>query len=498
MLFLAILLKQIIWIALMPLWQTPDEQAHFAQVQNTAENNLYRYEKRDFPTTTEEIVIAETRLGTLRDARGNNLFTYHPDYKISYTNTLVGKYEKEINRQKTESRKKLLIKEATNYPPLYYEFAAFGYKLVYHAGLIDRVFFVRVWQTLIYFLTIIVYYLAAKEILAGSKEAVFFTAAMAFLPMPTFVAAGVTSDNLMNLLFSIILYMGILVVKRGYIFSVIASFPIFFALGVLTKPHFALALPIFLAAVFIRAAREGKTKNALFVATMATGCFAIFYERKIYEFSLTKKIGSLFFETGVVSLTDSLRKNNLVTYLFISLQQAYRQSLPWFWGIFRWLSLSLDRWYYRLWNLITLASVLSLGWCLLKKKLTAVNIFLIISILIYCFGLFFGDYLFLSARGYSFGLQGRYYFPVLLPILYLIYNFSPIKRWLIFFTIGANIYALLKISLSYYSGSSVITFIQQASQYKPWYFKGAALIFWIIAAVAVLGLLFIKLLRCKQ
>ena len=33
-LLVVIFLKQILWLGIVPLWQFPDEQAHFAQVQN--------------------------------------------------------------------------------------------------------------------------------------------------------------------------------------------------------------------------------------------------------------------------------------------------------------------------------------------------------------------------------------------------------------------------------------------------------------------------------
>src|SRR3972149_556362 len=94
--FVLILLfiKQILWTAIVPLWHFPDEQAHFAQA-------VYLAEKGTQPPDgefdlTEEIRISENLLGTERDKSGNNRFTFHPEYKIPYSNKFVGLYEKEI------------------------------------------------------------------------------------------------------------------------------------------------------------------------------------------------------------------------------------------------------------------------------------------------------------------------------------------------------------------------------------------------------------------
>ena len=88
-LLLATLLKQIIFLAVIPLWHGPDEQAHFAQVQYLAEfGRLLKPTGSDL-TTSQEILLSQRFLGTERDGLGKNKFTHRPDYPINYTPTII-------------------------------------------------------------------------------------------------------------------------------------------------------------------------------------------------------------------------------------------------------------------------------------------------------------------------------------------------------------------------------------------------------------------------
>ena len=90
-LILSTIANTLSWIILVPVWQYPDEQAHFAQVQDIAELGHVPKKGND---TSYEIAFSEKILGTERDSLGNNLFTYHPDYKIPYSDNFFGPHEK--------------------------------------------------------------------------------------------------------------------------------------------------------------------------------------------------------------------------------------------------------------------------------------------------------------------------------------------------------------------------------------------------------------------
>lgn len=495
---LAVFFKQLVWIVLIPVFQTPDEQAHFAQVQNAAENNI-----PGVLSTSKEIITAEKFLGVYRDSAGNNSFTYHPEYRIPYTNSVVGYFENKINNIPQSDRKKLVKNEATWYPPLYYNFSAIGYKIAYSGSIIDRVFFIRFWQSIIYLLTIFVYYLLAKQLFKSSVLIFSFMTFISFLPMPSYVVSGVTSDNLMNLLFPLPIFLGVKIIKDGVKSQYLIAFLFSFALGFLTKPHFVIALPIFALAVVTRKIYEKQVKELFLYLALFTVIIFIYYFRGILLLIKTGEISSLIPDIGTSEM--SIRKISLfgiISYFSLVLQKTYRETLPWFWGVFRWLSFALNRWYYRFFNFLLVVSGVMLAIRLLvkiksQKKIIDENnlaeIFLYSSVIIYFIILTLWDYLFFLSHGFSLGLQGRYYFPVLFPIIFFIFkNISTIlKKQVLIKIFGAvmiplNFYALFEIAKSYYSFSSLKEFLFEFSQYKPEILKGYAIIYILIAYIFLL------------
>ena len=151
LLLVATFFNTLSWIVLIPIWQYPDEQAHFAQVQNVAEQG---YRPTGPSDTSLEIAISEKILGTERDNMGNNKFTYHPEYKIPYSKTTYGPQEYEILNLDKFSRITLVKREATLNPPLYYFFGSIIYKIFYNGNLFTRVFAVRFLSLVLFLVTI--------------------------------------------------------------------------------------------------------------------------------------------------------------------------------------------------------------------------------------------------------------------------------------------------------------------------------------------------------
>lgn len=493
LLFILIILKQIVWIAVLPIFHTPDEQAHFAQVQNLAEGTT-----PGKLSTSAEIAAVEKYLDVFRDAGGNNRFTYHPEYRIEYAAAATGKYENRINSIPRESRKKLVINEATWYPPLYYQFAALGYKIASFSDLIGRIYFVRIWQMFIYLANMLLFYLAAKTIFTKKSPAVFFTIAAAFLPMPSFVGSGVTSDNLMNLLFTAVIFILLLIIKNGINKKYFIFLGLILVLGVQTKPHFVIAVPIVFAALVIRLILENKMKIVffgipLFVFAMAMAAMLMSYTKKTFYADLADVI----FAKNRVEMP-------LVKYFFITLSKTYRETIPWFWGIYRWLSLAIPRIYYRIWNLFSLPALVFFVIYLVqnarqKKSIKFYQLlFLALAAVIYYLALFVWDYLFFLSVNFSFGLQGRYFFPILFPIGFLLFYFlrvSVLRLLFVVYCVFINFYTLIYLAASYYDFSSPGAFIMQMSQYKPWYFKDINLAMIFISYLAVFLIFLIQLTK---
>src|SRR3989338_9991993 len=136
LLLVAAFLNALSWIILIPIWQYPDEQAHFAQVQDFAELGQVPISGNN---TSHEIDLSENILGTQRDGFGINKFTYHPEYRLDYSTGPYGPYEKEITSLPKSARSQLVKNEATLNPPLYYNLSALVYKITSWGDLFTRV-----------------------------------------------------------------------------------------------------------------------------------------------------------------------------------------------------------------------------------------------------------------------------------------------------------------------------------------------------------------------
>jgi len=209
-LLLATFFKGVVFAAIIPLWHGPDEQAHFAQVQYLAEHKRLIPRDNQQLTTSQEILLSERFLGTERDGLGKNKFTHNPSFRIEYTDSIIGKYEQTIRNLTKASRVTLVIKEATEYPPSYYAISALFYQAAYPLDLFNRVFIVRFASI---FMGVGTVWLAFKIMMAISSKRVLYAvtvgAIIAFQPMFSFLSSTVNSDNLMNLVFTGFLLLGV-------------------------------------------------------------------------------------------------------------------------------------------------------------------------------------------------------------------------------------------------------------------------------------------------
>ena len=227
---IAVFFAQLAWITFLPVFQTPDEQAHFGQV------NVVAVTGQDYippSNLSKEIYIAEDILGTLRNSRGDNKYTYHPEFNIEYSNNLYGFQEKEIISFPKSFRTDFLINESTAYPPLYYRLGSF----FNYGSLFDRVFMVRLMTGVIGVLTFIVFFLIGKVLYKDPIKQFSLALITSFAPMFMFVNSGVTSDSLFNLIFSVFLLLCLFLIKNGLNLKGLLGVGAIFILGIYTKPQ---------------------------------------------------------------------------------------------------------------------------------------------------------------------------------------------------------------------------------------------------------------------
>ena len=204
LLLIAAFFNALTWIVLIPVWQYPDEQAHFAQVQDIAELRKVPINNVD---TSYEIALSEKILGTQRDGFGNNKYTYHPEYKIDFSETKTGLFEESIINLPISSRTTLVKHESTFNPPIYYIMSSVVYKLFYTGNLFVRIFAIRVMSAAIFIGTIFLTYKIGKIIFYKYYGlSLVLSSLVAFKPMLVYSSSGILPDSLVNLLFTIMIY----------------------------------------------------------------------------------------------------------------------------------------------------------------------------------------------------------------------------------------------------------------------------------------------------
>lgn len=509
-LLLTTLLKGLVWVGFVPMWHFPDEHAHLAQV-------AYYWERKQLtnpkavPDLNEEINLTEKILGTERDYRGNNKFTFHPEYNIAYTDTTIGQFEEQIRHIPLESRKVMVKREATFYPPLYYLLALVPYGMFYGSSLIERVFATRL-LSLILMLLLVVFNYKSFQIVFRMRSTLSAAATLlvAFHPMLSFVGSGVNSDVLFNVVFSAGIYLGLLILSSGLKWNYVLLLIGLSIVATNTKPQgyilpFLFILP--LAVVLFQANLRRKFMMiAIGIATL------LLLRDKISNFLQGKQyLPDIPHHKEPPLLDISLWKYSLDT-----LRHTIREVIPWYWGVFKWLGVTYPRFIHRLLNRIMLAASIGFFFYIInffRRKLGQKDIFyvlfLIYASVIYFVAISIFDFLFIRSHGFSLGVQGRYFFPVVTAQLGLfligLTSFSNSPKWQTLIAkltgsgmIALHFLALYTVTSSYYDVSSVKTLFTQASQYKPVIFKSPFLEFYLSATLLSSIITWILFLRLRS
>lgn len=470
--FLLVLLS---WSFVTPVFEFPDEQGHIAMVQFVAEQGRIPVGKEQ--DLTQELKLSEDLLGTFRDSKGNNKYTYHPEYQIEYTNSLIGKYESNIISLNTDTNRQTNVwTEAARYPRLYYDYESIWYKLVGGGDIILRIYMMRLGSVALALTTAFIIYQSGILVFAKKSYALTLTMLVMLQPMYSFLSAGVNSDNLHNLLFAAVLYCGISIVKSGLSPKILASTTTLVAMDIMSKPQGFISIPILILAVFINFIHTKKWRLITILAAIGVGL-------AIFTFSPWNPYREWVNPVNV-------HNSSLIEFIKFSANKLIAQNIVWYWGVFKWLGVVLPPIYWQVANKIVLIAVVGLLvylWKVLtKRKIIAnprVTAFLLLSIIIYTTVIYWFDWQFTQKIGYSLGVQARYFFPtisaqmalLMIGILSLGWNES-IRIWLgralVVFIVWMQLGGLWRLITSYYDVSSVQTFITQASQYKPWFAKG--------------------------
>jgi hypothetical protein len=484
------------WVMIVPIFEFPDEQAHFGSISYLISNHsMPVYDKQDM---TQEMAETQKLLGVFRSDVGQNKYTYHPEFHPEYTGTTTGLYENEIKDLNTrENRTTYVGSEAAKYPPLYYALGSLYTRIVDKSDIMTRVFVTRFINLDIAVLMAIVIWNIGLLIFDKKIYARLLTFLVMLQPMMSFVTAGINSDNLHNLLFFIIIYLGLRLIKYELKIKDLLLLVLTIALDIYTKPQGFIGIAVAGLAVLLAVIHSRKWKMlgwALFIFGSSQ------WETYKGLFSVGNTHGATFIE-----------------YLRFSANKLMAQNVVWYWGVFKWLGVVLPPIYWRVANRLVLLSVIGFVvyvWRVIKKKKIVADpfsvLFMILASVLYALIIFWYDWQHTKQNGYSLGIQARYFFPTIVAHMSILITgvmslTSKVKIQKIFRFGLVIIFTWLQLGATwhiitmYYPVQNLSELVTMASQYKPGFIKGEWWYVWVsVYVVSLLYLLKTLLFRGNQ
>jgi hypothetical protein len=180
------------WSLITPPFEVPDENAHYAYVQQVAERGTL---PRQIPVEGHLSPREDATLSTI----GFFWITGKPEDPAPFSE-LQGQLLERIEAEHPSARGTGDALTATNNPPLYYALQAVPYKLTPGGTVLSRLAVMRVLSALMGAITVLLVFLFLRELLPGRAWA-WSTGALlaAFQPMFGFMSGGVNNDNLLYL-----------------------------------------------------------------------------------------------------------------------------------------------------------------------------------------------------------------------------------------------------------------------------------------------------------
>jgi len=480
------------WSLVVPMFEFPDEQAHFSTVEFLRVNGHIPVGLE--PDMTEELKQTEELLGVFRNASGQNQLTYHPEYRLNFQSGVTGLYESQIKSFNTyDLQDEYVATEAARYPRAYYDYEGLWNRLVYSQDIILRLFVTRLGSFVLSFATAYFIFQIGLLIFKKRTSATLLTFMVMLQPMFSFVSAGINSDNLHNLLFTIGIYCSLMIIETGFSTWSTILLTLALALDVYSKPQGVILIILVGLAIFIRAIVSANYR--LLIALIVFS---------LLGFVLTKTALSPYL--GFLNIAN-LRGSSFAEFVNFSTNKLIAQNAVWYWGVFKWLGVVLPAIYWRVANRIVIVGAVGILIYLYKyfkrhKSIISFPslLFLISAILIYTLSIFWFDWQHLKLNGYSLGIQARYFYPTIVAQMSLLLTgilaFSwnaKSKLWLgrglVVLFIWLQLGGLFTLLTSYYDLSSWAVFVNQLSQYKPWFAKGDFWYLWFIIYSSCISLL---------
>ena len=206
----AALLLGVTWALVVPPFQAPDEQSHFGYVQSLVDGP-------GLPGALDRPAFS-TELQRAQAASNSDQTAAVPQVKPTWSAPAWRIWQAQDERLPAAARGDGggIGNPAWSNPPLYYLYAALPYAVASDGDLFGRVTLVRLASVLWLLVTVAGAWLLAGEVLGRDRLLQLLAAAVAgLLPMVAFISAQVGPDGALYALWTLAMWLGVRVVKRG-------------------------------------------------------------------------------------------------------------------------------------------------------------------------------------------------------------------------------------------------------------------------------------------
>jgi len=244
-------LSAVSWSLITPAFQVPDEQAHFAYVEELARTHR-------LPTvSTQEYAPDEvTALEALETPR----VSLQPEQRPIGSRAAQRQLESDVASAVSTSSPGIgAAGVATSEPPLYYALETIPYELGASGGVLDQLTLMRLMSALMAGMSTLLVFLFLREALPSSPRA--WTVAglgVAFLPLLGFISGAVNPDSLLCAISAALFYCFARAFRRGLTPRLGIIIAALTAAGLLTKLNFLGLLPGVLLGLVLLARRSSQ------------------------------------------------------------------------------------------------------------------------------------------------------------------------------------------------------------------------------------------------
>lgn len=347
------LIKGILWSAIVPALQAPDEHSHFSVVQFIAEFGRLPGPGDD-AKVSEEVHQSTVLLDLWRIA-------FHSEEQTVFSSGVNGPSETLIRdipwkTRLTSSRQR---STAMHLPPLYYTLGAGVYRLKYQGHILTRLFAVRQVSVILALATVWLAYRTTRLVFpTNAAMQVTIPVLVSFHPMFTFLGAVVNTDIMLITLSSWAIYLLLLIIRSGFTTKRAAVFGLVLGLGMLTKPQIWFLLTPLAAVMLLEISRRKTSirRILMLLVLLVAVCLTV----AGWSLVRNKLLNANIFYSNQPSY-DPHPDTTLAEFLWNYEDRLADPLLRGYWGIFGWLDTPMPQESYYSLRLTTFIAVLGIG-----------------------------------------------------------------------------------------------------------------------------------------